>query len=127
MRKACMQRPSFNSQGSHRRSFPRLRLGMLARLETLHGTWEVDLLDLSQTGAKLDIASRPTVPTGVLHWLKFEALGDLAWREGELLAITFAQPLGLPIIVATRDLSPAVIGINSVSQAARAWATGSAS
>ena len=98
---------------------------MLAKLETLHGTWEVDLLDLSQSGAKLDIDRKPTIRTGVLRWLTFEALGDIVWREGELLAMTFDRSLPLSVIVATRDLAPTVVGINSVSQAAKEWATGS--
>lgn len=98
---------------------------MLARLETLHGIWEVDLLDLSQSGAKLDIGQRPSVRSAVLKWLSFEAMGDTVWRKGELLAMTFNRPLGLPAIVATRDLAPSVVGQNSVSEAARAWATGS--
>ena len=97
---------------------------MPALLETLNGTWEVDLLDLSRTGARLNIAQRPPVRTGILRWLKFEALGDLAWREGELLAITFDKPLELSMIVATRDLAPSVVGSDTVSLAAREWAKG---
>ena len=97
---------------------------MMAQLETLHGTWEVDLLDLSRTGAKLDIAHKPDVRTGVLRWLSFEALGDFVWRDRELLAMTFDRPLPLAVIVATRDLAPTVVGINSISKAARKWANG---
>lgn len=113
-----------NAPSHPRRSHPRLRLGLPARLETLFGTWDVQLVDLSQTGARLDVAVRPKVRTGVLKWLGFEAMGDVVWRNDHLLGMTFDEQVSLETIVATRDADPSVIGEVELVEAARAWATG---
>lgn len=111
-------------QEPHRRSHPRLRLGIAARLETVHGTLDVDLIDLSQSGAKIDLAHIPRAREAVLYWLTFEAMGDIVWQEGELLGMTFEAPLSSQTIVATRNLAPSVVALDGASEAARAWATG---
>jgi hypothetical protein len=108
----------------HRRKHPRLRLGIPARLETIHGTREVDLLDLSQSGARLDAAQFPRVHTAVLHWLRWEALGDIVWQEDGLLGMTFDEPLSAEAVLTTRELAPLVVGDAAASEAAREWATG---
>lgn len=110
---------------THRRGHPRLRLGIPARLDTIHGSSDVDLIDLSRSGAKLDLAHVPRVREGILYWLSFEAMGDIVWQEGELLGMTFERPLSPQSILTTRDLAPSVVGDGGASEAARAWATGS--
>jgi hypothetical protein len=106
-----------------RRKHPRLRVGIPARLETVHGTKTVDLLNLSQAGAKIDLAQIPKVREAILRWLDFEAMGNVIWQDGEQLGIVFDSPLTAEAILATRKLAPSVVE-EEVSEAARIWSIG---
>jgi len=110
----------------HRRNCPRLRLGIPARLETLEGTREARLIDLSQTGAKIDCPGAQTIGQAVLQWLEFETFGETVWRDGELLGVRFDRPLSPSVIFTTRQLAPSVVARadQAVSAAAREWVTG---
>jgi hypothetical protein len=99
----------------------------MGRLETLLGTWEVGVVDLSLSGAKVDVAQRPKVRTAVLRWLNFEAIGEVVWRNDHLLGINFDRPLPIETLYATREIAPAVVGLDAVTEAAREWATGKSS
>lgn len=87
----------------------------------------VDLVDLSRAGAKVDLEEFEPVRTAVLHWLGFEALGDIAWQKGELLGITFDQTLADEVVWQTREQAPFIVGDAGLSEAARQWVAGTRS
>lgn len=108
-----------------RRQHSRLRLGIPARLETLYGAREVELLDLSQTGAKVALPQFEYVGTAVLHWLGFDAFGEIVWQDDGLLGMAFDVPLAPWLVLDTRNRAPSVVSADqSASEAARAWASG---
>jgi hypothetical protein len=108
-----------------RRKSPRLRLGIPALLETFDGTVEVDLVDLSQTGAKISLDPVQSVRAGVLRWLRFEVFGDIVWQDGGLRGIVFDEALTREAVLTTRADAPSLMGDAGAIEAARIWATGS--
>ena len=111
----------------HRRTQLRLQLGIPARLQTLNGLVAVQLLDLSRTGARLELPSREPLGCAVLFWLTFEAFGDLVWENGHFVGLQFETELPVGCIVRTRQLAPDVV-ISEETDAravAAAWVTGS--
>ena len=108
-----------------RRQRPRLRVGISARLETLSGVCDVQLLDLSQTGARLQTLRPNPGRSVILRWLDFEAYGDVVWEASGLLGMKFDPPLTSEIILATRERAPGIVQeFNPARDAARAWAMG---
>jgi hypothetical protein len=91
----------------------------------MFGTWDVQLVDLSQTGARLDIASRPKVRTAVLTWLGAEVMGEVVWRDDHYLGMVFDEEISIEAIVETRKADPSVITQRELTEAARIWVTGS--
>lgn len=116
-----------NTEGAqqHRRAAPRLRVGIRAKLTTLHGEINAQLLDLSQTGARIGPAAA-TAARGdaVLQWLSFEAFGEIIWRSKDALGIRFDPPLAMDVVKATRALAPSVGDQGEAREAAREWSTG---
>ena len=110
----------------HRRNCPRLRLGIPAKLETLNGSRNVRLLDLSQTGAKIDCPGAKKIGQAVLQWLEFEVFGETVWSDEDLLGMRFDRPLSPSIIFATRQLAPSIVAManQAASAAAREWVAG---
>lgn len=108
----------------HRRKRPRLRLGIRARLETLDGTYDVELLDISQTGAKLHFRAPVHPGSAVLQWLDYEAFGETVWKNGAVLGMRFDPDLPDSVIVKTRELAHSAKSGADVTSAAKAWATG---
>lgn len=113
-------------KGKLRRQHSRLRLGIPARLETLYGRREVELLDLSQTGAKVALPRFEYVGTAVLHWLGFDAFGEIVWQDDGLLGMAFDEPLPPGLVLNTRNRAPSVVSAEDglASDAAKAWASG---
>lgn len=89
-----------------RRAFPRLRLGIPARLLSLDGQQRVTLVDLSQSGARVVLDSTSRISGGLLRWLGFEAFGDPAWQVGDELALHFDEPIKPTWLFETRKLAP---------------------
>jgi hypothetical protein len=117
-----MKMPTQSARAGRRKQ-ARLRVGIPARLETVHGTKTVELLNLSQTGAKIDLAQCTKVGEAILRWLSFEAMGNIVWQDGEQLGVTFDEPLTADAILATRNLAPSVVE-DELNDAARTWITG---
>lgn len=110
---------------TRRRSRPRLRLGIPATLQTLHGRIEVQLLDISQSGARVRLRTSGCPRSAVLHWLTYEAYGDVVWEKGGLCGMKFDPPLPADYILQTRQLAPAVrTNLNPTQAAAKAFAEG---
>lgn len=108
-----------------RRAHARLRLGIPARLVSLDGQQWVTLVDLSQSGAKLLLASPDKVSGGLLRWLEFEAFGDPAWQRGDQLALRFDEPIDPAWLIETRQRAPSELnGDLHTRRAARDWANG---
>ncbi|GGD98117.1 hypothetical protein GCM10011515_17390 [Tsuneonella deserti] len=111
--------------GKRRRQRPRLRVGITSRLETLDGVAHVQLLDLSQTGARLQTQAPGTGRSGILRWLDFEAYGDIVWQDGLFAGLKFDPPLTSETILATRSLAPDIVqDFDPVRDAAKAWTMG---
>lgn len=109
-----------------RRAHSRLRLGILARFETLQGKVAVRLVDLSQTGARLMLPTDTPVREGLLTFLGFELFGITAWQRGNELGIEFDQELSKEHLLAIREVAPAVVSEeqHSTEIAARNFVTG---
>ena len=92
-------------QAVGRRGRNRLRARLAAKIMTLDGTRNTILLDLSQTGARLNAC--PEMLAGqqaVLSWSGFEVFGILVWVENGSCGMVFDQPLSPELVFATRDL-----------------------
>lgn len=109
-----------------RRAYSRLRLGMSAQLETLDGRQRVRLIDLSQGGAHVIMSQPGDVRQAVLTWLRFEAFGIVARRDGAHIGLEFDKPLALATLVETRQRAPSVVRDEAMGAklAARAWVAG---
>lgn len=89
-----------------RRGDARLRLGIPATLVTVHGHKAVTLINLSQTGARVRLASPLPVSGGILKWIDFQVFGSTTWQNGRELGISFEDPIDPDWLVATRALLP---------------------
>src|SRR5688500_14752441 len=86
-----MASAALQAEHQPRRGFPRLRLGVMARLLTLEGEQWVTLVDLSQSGARVVLGASGKVTGGLLRWLGYEAFGDPVWQFGDELALHFDE------------------------------------
>jgi hypothetical protein len=92
-------------QAAGRRGRNRLRARLAAKIVTLDGTRNTILLDLSQTGARLN-ASPGMIPgqKAVLTWIGFEAFGSIVWVDNGRCGMVFDEPLSHGVVLATRDV-----------------------
>lgn len=121
---AMMNKFSSEDQ-SRRRKRPRLRVGIPAHLQTLNGPLEVKLLDISQSGARIEIPSTERPHSAVLQWLEYEAYGDIVWERSGLLGMKFDPPLPADQILRTRELAPSVgANLTASERSAKAFAEG---
>jgi hypothetical protein len=110
---------------NHRRAFARLRVGVGARFETLHGAQAVRLTDLSQGGAQVILSRPDEAGPGVLTWLGYEAFGELAWREDDTIGLTFDTLLAPGCLAQTRLQAPSVVRDEELGESlAKAWVSG---
>lgn len=87
-----------------RRRDARLRVGIPAQIITLFGQQVVNLIDLSQSGARV-MAPSPIARTGdaVLYWMKYEAFGRIVWAHHNEAGIEFDELLPEALLIQTRD------------------------
>ena len=108
-----------------RRRDSRLRLHLPARITTIHGKWQAQLLDLSQSGAHLEVAERLLKGSdAVLNWLQFEAFGRIVWTTATQVGMEFDELIAPTTLVTTRDLADqhsARQDKRIALEAARAW------
>lgn len=109
-----------------RRHFGRLRLGIPALLETLHGRKHVRLVDLSQGGALILLPQEFPVRDCILRWLGFELFCSTAWQRGTQIGLMFERELTIAMMMSTREHAPAVLAREEAETAAAAqgWAEG---
>lgn len=108
------------------RQIPRLRLGIPARLETIHGPKKAVLIDISQGGAQVELGERSPAREGMLFWLRFEFFFTVSWREDRRLGLAFDEPLPLGVLRDTRLFSASMSDKDerAVADEAHRWAIG---
>lgn len=108
-----------------RRQFPRLRLAMPARLITLADEVPAMLVDLSRSGAAVQLRSPPSAGCdAILTWGRYEGFGRICWSEHGLCGMAFDSPLPEAVVLATRSLELPPDERASAIAAAEAWAKG---
>jgi hypothetical protein len=94
-------------------------------LETLGGRLDAELIDLSQSGARVQIEGDERPQAAVLRLLGFAAYGDIIWNDESLLGMAFDPPLPAEQILQTREIAPSIVADgDGRSAAAKAFAQG---
>ena len=91
-----------SSIGIGKRRSARLSLSVRGRLSNERGTQVVELLDLSETGARLELSASHAVAEVHLQWLSFEAGGRVIWQDRRLCGLQFDAPLPVEWVTRTR-------------------------
>ena len=114
-----MSDPGAKFDDESRRDFLRLNLGVIARIETLEGRKKVEILDLSQGGARIRLlVDAEPFKECVLCWLSFDSYARVGRRNGNELALVFDFPLRPGVIKQTRNQAPGIWRNDSVYQGA---------
>jgi hypothetical protein len=122
-----MASAALQAEHQPRRTYARLRLGVMARLLTLDGEQWVTLIDLSQGGARVALGASGKVTGGLLRWLGYEAFGDPVWQAGDELALHFDEPIASDWLIETRRRAPAELDYEVYARrVAREWVGGRA-
>lgn len=110
-----------------RRGNSRLRVGIPAAFETVNGQQTITLVDLSQSGARLQIHDSEPVGRGVLKWVGFEAFGTVVRREGNEIGLQFETPLEPAWVLYTKEwLSARPSAKDELRHFAQDWVSGGA-
>lgn len=89
-----------------RRLSRRVRVTCEAVLETLTGDFSGQLWDISEGGARLQLAAPPQVGlTARLRWAEHEALCHVIWSDGEMCGVAFDRPLPAAVVTGTAELN----------------------
>lgn len=99
---------------------PRVRLGIPAKVQLLHGLENCLLDDLSQTGARVTLAgSLPRPGAGVVvKAAGLDVFGNVVWSHGARFGIVFEEPLPLHDVVNVRHIADS-FGEHEASQMRR--------
>jgi hypothetical protein len=112
-----------------KRSKGRIELRLRAKLIGLANSQPAILENLSKTGAKLRVAAPLRIGSElVLQWHGSEALGKVSWSRGGQCGLTFAAPLGEPVLhqALALDAAERLPDEDDDRAAARAWVEGNA-
>ena len=88
--------------GFGRRLWPRLQLGMPARLIVPDGTVPIVLENLSMGGARITLPAPHDFVVCVLRWMDYQGFADVVWHEDLAVGLQFDKPLSLAMLEATR-------------------------
>jgi hypothetical protein len=79
---------------TERRGAARSPASCVAHLQTPGGDWRGQLYDLSETGARIQVAS-PPIPgaTALLRWDGHECFCRVVWTTGEMCGVVFDRPI----------------------------------
>lgn len=92
---------------------------------TVNGPRAITLLDLSQSGARLQLSGPERVNGGVLRWMGFEVFGVRVWQSGNTIGLQFDNPISSNWVLATRNWRPSDRESKIESRSfARDWAKG---
>ena len=114
--------------GGGRRAAPRERLPLPAVISTIDERCEIELVDLSATGARLRAPRLP--PEGEALWIRIDTLnrfGLIAWSAGGECGIEFDLPLASHDVARLRrEVKVATVVAGGVQQmrAMQDWQTG---
>lgn len=82
-----------------RRAAARSRVAEDAHLQTPGGDWRGTLWDLSETGARLQVANPPGAgATALLRWAGHECFCRVAWATGDMCGLAFDRPLARTLV-----------------------------
>jgi PilZ domain len=101
-----------------RRSDPRVRLGVPAKVQFLSGLKSCSLDNLSQRGARIVLAERapPIGTSGLLQVCKIEAFGEVIWSRGMECGLRFDDKLALKQVVTVRHFSDQQVEIEAAGR-----------
>jgi hypothetical protein len=88
--------------GVGKREASRLRLNIRGRVTSERGTQIVELLDLSETGVRLELSASYRLTEVQLDWLNFQARAIVIWQDRRLCGMRFEEPLALEWVTSTR-------------------------
>jgi PilZ domain len=111
-------RISTMAEHHERRTSPRIRLDVQAQIRLTTGSRPAQLVDLSQSGARLDLANPPAQGSIVLlAWHGQEHFCKVMWTAEGACGVQFERLLPLPIVLATtgQDLGVAPAPAPSVA------------
>jgi hypothetical protein len=98
--------PDTGPSPDERRAARRLRVGCRATLRTLTGDISGHLWDLSETGARIQIAHPPAAgATALLKWEADEAECSVVWATGGMCGVAFQRRIDDAVVVATAGLT----------------------
>lgn len=110
-----------------RRSAPRVRLSVPARIETIRGFYRVTLVNLSRTGAQIEIEDLPAIGSDVvLKCGTIDAFATVRWARGGRCGLHFDEPIDQTDVLLQRHAAEAAARSPKAAewQAAREWAGG---
>ena len=99
---AAVQWSGASSRGTGKRQSTRLRLNVRARLTSARGTQLATMVDLSQTGARLELSASYALSEARLEWLDLAAEVRVAWQDNRLCGVEFDEPLPFEWVARTR-------------------------
>jgi hypothetical protein len=92
-----------SSIGVGKRRSARLTLKVRGRLSSECGTQIVELVDLSEAGAKLVLAASHDVSEARLEWLDYDVCGRVVWQDKRSCGVMFDELLPVEWVVRTRS------------------------
>ena len=91
---------------SGRRAAPRARIYLPARIQTLNGNQPAELIDLSATGAKVEVRDVPRIGSGaVMKCGPIDAFAQVVWNGAQQCGLEFDEPLSEAMILAARYIA----------------------
>jgi hypothetical protein len=101
-----------------RRSDPRVRLGVPAKVQFLSGLKSCRLDNLSQRGARIMLAEKaPAVgASGLLKVCRIEAFGEVIWSRGTACGLRFDDKLPLKEVVNVRHFGDQLVEIEAAGR-----------
>lgn len=90
-----------------RRAVGRARTDCAARLQTPGGDWHGRLWDLSEAGARVQVANPP--PQGamcLIGWLANELFCRVVWSADDMCGVLFERPIPYAVVLETLGEDP---------------------
>lgn len=116
-------------QVTGRRVAARARVALPATLESLSGTANVILRNISETGAMLEVANLPARGAdAVLCCGELDCFGTIVWARSRWCGFAFDEPIPQAVVLRLRAASDGgqadAASRNALNDAARRWAEG---
>ena len=114
------------ADGSGKRSAPRVRSQLPARVETLNGIEPAVLENVSRTGARLIVDGLRGGQCLIMVCGSLDCFGIVQWSDGKSIGLAFDDPLSDEQVLEVRRASDAGVNISQVDARAAAadWVDG---